>query len=183
MEGQFVEGRFTHGTVKLHNGVIYEGEVDDYYIHGRGKELWPDGEEYEGTYFHGEKRGRGRWFYKNHEYIGEFKAGKRNGKGWNKWSNGNEYEGDWVDDKPHGKGKMSYTDGLIYEGEFKNGERDGIGALTSNLGDTQEGNWVHNKRNGIFNITKVGLPSHITCLLYTSPSPRDLSTSRMPSSA
>ena len=24
---------------------------------------------------------------------------------------------------------------------------------------------------------------HITCLLYTSPSPRDLSTSRMPSSA
>ena len=24
---------------------------------------------------------------------------------------------------------------------------------------------------------------HVTCLLYTSPSPRDLSTSRMPSSA
>ena len=28
-----------------------------------------------------------------------------------------------------------------------------------------------------------GLSSSITCLLYTSPSPRDLSTSRMPSSA
>ena len=27
------------------------------------------------------------------------------------------------------------------------------------------------------------LPKHIPCLLYTSPSPRDLSTSRMPSSA
>ena len=27
------------------------------------------------------------------------------------------------------------------------------------------------------------LPIFITCLLYTSPSPRDLSTSRMPSSA
>ena len=26
-------------------------------------------------------------------------------------------------------------------------------------------------------------PQHIGCLLYTSPSPRDLSTSRMPSSA
>ena len=26
-------------------------------------------------------------------------------------------------------------------------------------------------------------PKNITCLLYTSPSPRDLSTSRMPSSA
>ena len=28
-----------------------------------------------------------------------------------------------------------------------------------------------------------GAPEHSTCLLYTSPSPRDLSTSRMPSSA
>jgi len=31
-------------------------------------------------------------------------------------------------------------------------------------------------------MTSVGLPQH-ACLLYTSPSPRDLSTSRMPSSA
>ena len=32
-------------------------------------------------------------------------------------------------------------------------------------------------------ITTDGLPSYKACLLYTSPSPRDLSTSRMPSSA
>ena len=31
-------------------------------------------------------------------------------------------------------------------------------------------------------ICELGFP-HNTCLLYTSPSPRDLSTSRMPSSA
>ena len=31
-------------------------------------------------------------------------------------------------------------------------------------------------------VTKVS-PQPLTCLLYTSPSPRDLSTSRMPSSA
>ena len=30
---------------------------------------------------------------------------------------------------------------------------------------------------------KNSYPQHISCLLYTSPSPRDLSTSRMPSSA
>ena len=30
---------------------------------------------------------------------------------------------------------------------------------------------------------KSSLAKHINCLLYTSPSPRDLSTSRMPSSA
>ena len=34
---------------------------------------------------------------------------------------------------------------------------------------------------GLFTMANVGLPG--TCLLYTSPSPRDLSTSRMPSSA
>ena len=32
-------------------------------------------------------------------------------------------------------------------------------------------------------VTGEGLPTYGTCLLYTSPSPRDLSTSRMPSSA
>ena len=35
--------------------------------------------------------------------------------------------------------------------------------------------------SGIFNDRTTGSP--ICCLLYTSPSPRDLSTSRMPSSA
>ena len=44
-------------------------------------------------------------------------------------------------------------------------------------------------RNGWFSFrwTQIfdasGLPKSSTCLLYTSPSPRDLSTSRMPSSA
>ena len=42
--------------------------------------------------------------------------------------------------------------------------------------------------NDIFSIKATGsrplrLTHHSTCLLYTSPSPRDLSTSRMPSSA
>ena len=32
-------------------------------------------------------------------------------------------------------------------------------------------------------LTNEELPSELSCLLYTSPSPRDLSTSRMPSSA
>ena len=40
------------------------------------------------------------------------------------------------------------------------------------------------KNNGIDIIgLSLGEPDFNTCLLYTSPSPRDLSTSRMPSSA
>ena len=38
---------------------------------------------------------------------------------------------------------------------------------------------------GIYDLNQFlnGLSLHASCLLYTSPSPRDLSTSRMPSSA
>ena len=38
-------------------------------------------------------------------------------------------------------------------------------------------------RGVIIPIEKVGIGLELGCLLYTSPSPRDLSTSRMPSSA
>ena len=37
--------------------------------------------------------------------------------------------------------------------------------------------------NSFGNILFYGLGMYLCCLLYTSPSPRDLSTSRMPSSA
>ena len=36
---------------------------------------------------------------------------------------------------------------------------------------------------GLITMSLIITDGHITCLLYTSPSPRDLSTSRMPSSA
>ena len=43
---------------------------------------------------------------------------------------------------------------------------------------------LHTKHYAPFQVGgKVWLQHHDTCLLYTSPSPRDLSTSRMPSSA
>ena len=37
--------------------------------------------------------------------------------------------------------------------------------------------------NHVYNIVHGNAPHYMCCLLYTSPSPRDLSTSRMPSSA
>ena len=39
------------------------------------------------------------------------------------------------------------------------------------------------KDSGIKSAREKMIGQHIGCLLYTSPSPRDLSTSRMPSSA
>ena len=57
----------------------------------------------------------------------------------------------------NGFGKWVYTDKTTYEGEWVNTKKQGQGVET----------W----------------PNGYICLLYTSPSPRDLSTSRMPSSA
>ena len=39
----------------------------------------------------------------------------------------------------------------------------------------------HSKWGGV--VPELAARKHLDCLLYTSPSPRDLSTSRMPSSA
>ena len=58
--------------------------------------------------------------------------------------------------------------GLIKEG-------DDFAVLTDILGDEDH--------LGDMDFKVAGTPDGITCLLYTSPSPRDLSTSRMPSSA
>ena len=62
----------------------------------------------------------------------------------------------------------------------------GVGVVTS-LGRGVEENWtaLTQGRSGIHRITRFPTDNLRTtiCLLYTSPSPRDLSTSRMPSSA
>ena len=49
--------------------------------------------------------------------------------------------------------------------------------------DISQENQTLLRRNIGYVIQGIGLFPHMTCLLYTSPSPRDLSTSRMPSSA
>ena len=45
------------------------------------------------------------------------------------------------------------------------------------------GNLMSDLRKVIIDETELEVDGSMTCLLYTSPSPRDLSTSRMPSSA
>ena len=63
---------------------------------------------------------------------------------------------------------------LIYE--FSSQKIDGDASLSNLLGG---------KGANLAEMSKLGIqvPPGFTCLLYTSPSPRDLSTSRMPSSA
>ena len=93
-------------------------------------------------------------------YEGTFRGGLQHGEGSYKLPNGYEYAGEWVDGEIKGQGVARFPSGAVYEGSFAKGKPEGFGKITFGDGGTYEG-----------------------CLLYTSPSPRDLSTSRMPSSA
>ena len=58
-----------------------------------------------------------------------------------------------------------------------------IVTLTDDIGVTYSGMGTLVRAKEINEEMKVAAANAIACLLYTSPSPRDLSTSRMPSSA
>ena len=67
------------------------------------------------------------------------------------------------------------------------GARDGIYQAISSYNSQEHRLFVENLYGGLMYTTRGGGQvtgnDQVTCLLYTSPSPRDLSTSRMPSSA
>ena len=70
-------------------------------------------------------------------------------------------------------GTQEYGDGGAYEGEFLNGLPHGNGTYELPNGYRYVGEWFEGEING----------QGEACLLYTSPSPRDVEESRMPSSA
>ena len=77
------------------------------------------------------------------------------------------------------------TDGITGRGNSSNGitldlhSDTFIGTNGDGNNDINEGNLVSDNSQGI----QIRNANNNFCLLYTSPSPRDLSTSRMPSSA
>ena len=76
---------------------IYEGERNSAGVrHGKGKNTYPGGDTYEGTYVDGKRHGKGLYQFKNGaRYIGEFSDGMK-----------------------HGNGKFYYPDGSKYIGAF-----------------------------------------------------------------
>ena len=81
------------------------------------------------------------------------------------------------------------TNGMMYVGKklskFKTTKKPLKGRKNKRRG-TKESDWRTywgSSEKLIADIEKLGGDKFTSCLLYTSPSPRDLSTSRMPSSA
>ena len=63
------------------------------------------------------------------------------------------------------------------------GFKDAMEAAGMKIVGVQSGNWEIDRGNAVASAMLNEYPDLKACLLYTSPSPRDLSTSRMPSSA
>lgn len=89
-EQKFLEGRVVYSGEWLYYcdcepGTVYEGGFDNFFIEGKGKIIYPNGEIYEGAIFEGKRHGKGKltlsdgtviegtWIYgsKTHEYTDE----------------------------------------------------------------------------------------------------------------
>mmetsp|Transcript_16256 Transcript_16256/g.11451 ORF Transcript_16256/g.11451 Transcript_16256/m.11451 type:complete len:92 (-) Transcript_16256:505-780(-) len=77
--------------------------------------------------------------YEEAEYIGYFKAGKREGHGKITWTDGTYFDGIWKNDMRH-DGELCMSNGLIYKGTFVNDLPDGKnGRLVLQAGTIFEG--------------------------------------------
>eukprot|EP01064_Diplonema_japonicum_P039513 TRINITY_DN9925_c0_g1_i3.p1 TRINITY_DN9925_c0_g1~~TRINITY_DN9925_c0_g1_i3.p1 ORF type:complete len:448 (+),score=97.73 TRINITY_DN9925_c0_g1_i3:78-1421(+) len=129
----------------------YVGETKDGRQHGRGTQVYANGDVYQGSWFEGKIHGRGVYTYANGcQYDGEFKMAIRHGNGTYKLLNGDVYTGDWVDGQRTGKGKMLYggDTGEEYQGSFRGNKRDGYGRYRYATGGVYEGYWVLDKKQG-----------------------------------
>ncbi|CEM05185.1 unnamed protein product [Vitrella brassicaformis CCMP3155] len=157
-------------TRHTEDSVTAEGPRDeDGRLHGKGKERWPDGTDYEGGYSHGMKHGEGcfRWpdggsytgqfkddfmhgqgvyrFADGRVYTGQVANGRMEGHGTFEWPDGRIYKGAYRDDKKEGFGMFRWTDGRCHRGMWQSGKQSGEGVFTTVQGESRRGVWQEGK--------------------------------------
>jgi hypothetical protein len=139
-----------------------------------GKIIFENGDEYYGNLFKGLPEGRGSikykgkkdyepecdWIegkqvikFKDGDYVGELKDGKKNGNGKMMYADGRVYDGAWKDDEKNGQGTMltPHRDGVrsaFYNGTWVKDLENGQGSMIYANGDYYNGNWRYGFRNG-----------------------------------
>jgi hypothetical protein len=94
------------------NGDRYSGEWSvKGFKHGQGKQVWANGDTYEGRWKHGKQQGQGvMTFSAGDRYEGGWKAGTKHGYGVYTYADGDVYDGEWQHDKEHGRGKYTHQE-------------------------------------------------------------------------
>eukprot|EP00831_Metopus_contortus_P005698 TRINITY_DN12150_c0_g1_i3.p1 TRINITY_DN12150_c0_g1~~TRINITY_DN12150_c0_g1_i3.p1 ORF type:complete len:224 (+),score=25.92 TRINITY_DN12150_c0_g1_i3:167-838(+) len=168
---------------RCNDGWIYSGTLMNGERKGKGIGILDNGSSYEGMWDCNYFSGEGSYKLSNGEVIeGHWEEGKLSGKGKHTFSSGEIIEGDFVNDLPNGNVIQIKPGIWRYEGQFRNGKMHGKGTLTFHCGKSYTGDFDNDEMHGFGELQENEGAVYI-CLLYTSPSPRDLSTSRMPSSA
>lgn len=135
---------------KFSGGSIYEGNISNGTMHGKGKVIYPNGDLYEGSFDSNRKHGRGMYASATlGSYDGEWVHDVKTGSGKASLANGDEYEGEFVDGKYHGKGHIVHRDGREYTGDFVMGRKQGKGKIISKNKDVYEGDVVDGKMCGV----------------------------------
>ena len=129
---------------------------------GWGREIFMNGEVYEGNYKDGKLNGKGIYKYKNILYVGDFDNNIRQGKG-ELITKDYYYKGEFNNNKINGYGKINFiysADGKSeYEGFFKEGIIEGKGIIKWNNGNVYDGEVKKGKMNGFGTfIPKNGIP-------------------------
>jgi hypothetical protein len=124
------------------NGNVYIGEVKHGSMHGLGKLIDIEGNEYNGDWENDMREGNGKFENSTKENVfeGIYKKNKREGIG-KEIFNGYHYEGNFMDGEWSGFGKLTYPSGDLYVGEFLDGDQNGQGKLFLEDGDLKEGIW------------------------------------------
>ena len=140
--------------------------------------------------------GYGTYIYRGHsaKYTGHFKRELPHGKGKIQYENGDYYEGEWSNGSFSGQGALVLKTGKQIVGTWHNGSFVGNSSpqQPSRINQATASSSTPSKVWAV--IIGVSSYNHMPtlrftdddayrCLLYTSPSPRDATLSRMPSSA
>lgn len=174
----------------------YEGRWQQSARQGEGKEVWPDGSYYEGSWVKDKFHGQGTYYNRNAKYIGEFEEGLKRGKGKIEYLGTNDtYEGEWLSNRFHGKGTYiwgsdrmkfqepskkynvwdhNFTDDR-YTGEWFRGMRSGRGVYTKLTGEQWDGEWKNGYRHGMGTIRyrtgkkRDGVWRHDSMIVWNTP--------------
>ena len=98
---------------------------------GWGREIYNNGEIFEGKFINGKLNGKGIYKNKNNNkniYVGDFINSMKNGKG-ELYTNDFHYRGDFLKNRICGKGKIEIYNEGEYEGTFKDDQFEGKGML------------------------------------------------------
>lgn len=130
------------GTIKFHDGRVYEGEMKNFVIVGFGVMSMPDGRVFRGTYdSNSNSNGPGVLTFPDGAVLaGTWRNNEAHGP--MRFTTKTEVvEVDFVKGVAARTGTVRYKDGRVYEGEIENYTPHGAGAVTFPNGQVVRGTW------------------------------------------